>query len=120
MSLKSLSYVVVATVVLWSFFRRKLISECWHAEAGKRPTFKQLSEGLGKMLEEESPNKYLNLDITYLYPFWDMKSTTETDASISASSQCFDEVFEIDCAMLKESTDDRVDVRYAIRRESTV
>ncbi|XP_065842855.1 uncharacterized protein [Oscarella lobularis] len=99
---------------------RKLMSDCWHGEAEKRPTFKQLSERLGKMLEEESPNKYLNLDITYLYPFWEMKSTTEANESISTSSQCFDEVFEIDCATLKESTSDKIDVRYAMRRESTV
>ena len=96
------------------------MSDCWHGEAEKRPAFKQLSERLGKMLEEESPNKYLNLDITYLYPFWEMKSTTEANESISTSSQCFDEVFEVDCATLKKSTSDNIDVRYAMRRESTV
>ena len=94
------------------------MSDYWHGEDEKRPTFKQLSERLGKMLEEERPNKYLNLDITYSYPFWELKSTTEANESLSTLSQCLDKVFEIDCATLKKSTSDKIDARYAMRRES--
>ena len=42
------------------------MSDCWNANPEKRPTFSRLSELLGKMLEEQNPSKYLNLDVPFL------------------------------------------------------
>ena len=96
------------------------MSECWHSQAEKRPTFQKLAQLLGEMVEEENPNKYLNLDVTYLHPFWDQKSLEETRESRSATSENFSSTFEIEWATINETPEDQFDVRYAIRRESTV
>ena len=50
------------------------MSECWNSEPEKRPSFEQLSHLLGEIVEEESLNKYLKFDVTFVNPLWDLKS----------------------------------------------
>ena len=49
------------------------MSECWRANPKTRPAFSLLSQKLEKLVEAETPNKYINLDTAPpLYPIEDM------------------------------------------------
>ncbi|XP_065842852.1 uncharacterized protein [Oscarella lobularis] len=97
-----------------------LMSECWNAEPEKRPLFEQLSQLLGDIVEGESPNKYLNFDITFVNPLWDLKSTTGSGQPGTASSESVGESIEIDSSPIREALSDGFDVRYVIENESAV
>ena len=96
------------------------MSECWNAEPEKRPLFEQLSQLLGDIVEGESPNKYLNFDITFVNPLWDLKSTTGSGQPGTASSESVGESIEIDSSPIREALSDGFDVRYVIENESAV
>ncbi|XP_065842985.1 uncharacterized protein [Oscarella lobularis] len=87
-----------------------LMSECWYAEPVNRPSFQELSHQLGTMIEEESPNRYLNLDVTCLYPLWDLRTLTETRESESGSSENTDDPFEVKTITPNETDSERVGV----------
>ena len=59
--------------------------ECWRSNPKTRPAFSLLSQKLGKLVEAETPNKYINLDTAPpLYPIEDMDiEGTETRESES-------------------------------------
>ena len=86
------------------------MSECWYAEPVNRPSFQELSHQLGTMIEEESPNRYLNLDVTCLYPLWDLRTLTETRESESGSSENTDDPFEVKTITPNETDSERVGV----------
>ena len=70
-----------------------MMSQCWHTDPGKRPAFSLLSLQLGSMLEAERPTKYLNLDFSYSYPFWDLESMGETGSgSVESAGKTAPEV----------------------------
>ena len=96
------------------------MSECWNAEPEKRPSFEQLSQLLGEMVEKESPNKYFNFDVTFVNPYWDLKSTTGSRQPGTASSESVGESIEIDSSPIREALSDGFDVRYVIENESAV
>ena len=95
------------------------MSECWNSEPEKRPSFEQLSQLLGEIVEEESPNKYFNFDVTFVNPYWDLKSTGSRLPG-TASSECVSESIEIDSSSMKEALSEGFDVRYVIKKESAV
>ena len=90
-----------------SFLRYEIMCECWRSEPEMRPTFENLSTQLGKMLEEETPTKYLNLDSIYMSSFCDLKSTTGKGQSGSASSDKTVDTF----GSLDDAPSDGADVR---------
>ncbi|XP_065842889.1 tyrosine-protein kinase receptor torso-like isoform X5 [Oscarella lobularis] len=85
----------------------EIMFECWRSEPEMRPTFEKLSTQLGKMLEEETPTKYLNLDSIYMSSFCDLKSTTGKRQSGSASSEKTDDAL----GALDDAPSDGADVR---------
>ena len=95
------------------------MSECWNAEPEKRPSFEQLSQLLGEIVEGESPNKYLNFDVTFVNPFWDLKSTGSRQPG-TASLESVGESIEIDSSPIREALSHGFDVRYVIENESVV
>ena len=90
-----------------SFLRYELMSECWRSEPEMRPSFEKLSKQLGKMLEEEAPTKYLNLDVIYMSSYGHLKLTKGRGQSGSASSEKTDDVL----AALDNTPGDGADVR---------
>ena len=66
------------------------MSDCWRANPKMRPAFTVLSQALGKLVEAETPNKYINLDdAPPLYPVEDTDiedMETETRESESEGS----------------------------------
>ena len=80
------------------------MSECWRSEPDARPTFQDLCQRLGKLLEEEASNEYLNLDVIYLSSFVDFKSIC-TGESVSS------EKTEDDLGTRDDTTDEKADVR---------
>ncbi|XP_065842447.1 tyrosine-protein kinase receptor torso-like [Oscarella lobularis] len=85
----------------------ELMSECWRSEPEMRPSFEKLSKQLGKMLEEEAPTKYLNLDVIYMSSYGHLKLTKGRGQSGSASSEKTDDVL----AALDNTPGDGADVR---------
>ena len=83
------------------------MSECWRSEPEMRPSFEMLSMQLGKMLEEESPMKYLNLDTIYMSSFCDLESVAGRRLSGSASSEKTDDAL----GMPDDAPGDEADVR---------
>ena len=60
------------------------MSECWATDPEERPAFGVLSGKLGKLLEAENSNKYVDLDNASLYPFRGV-GTTESGSEASGS-----------------------------------
>ena len=80
------------------------MSECWRSEPDARPTFQDLCQRLGKMLEEEGSNLYLNLDVIYLSSFVDFKSVCTGESASSEKN-------EDDLGTRDDTTDENADVR---------
>lgn len=85
------------------------MSECWRSEPEMRPSFEMLSMQLGKMLEEETPMKYLNLDSIYMSSFCNLDSVPGRRLSVSgsASSEKTDDAL----GMPDDASGDEADVR---------
>ena len=50
-----------------------MMSKCWCTEPESRPAFSLLAKNLGKLLEEEQPTRYLQLDFSSSCKMWDLE-----------------------------------------------
>ena len=79
-----------------------MMSKCWCTEPESRPAFSHLAENLGKLLEEEQPTRYLQLDFSSSCKMWDLElagtelGKIDADAGTGAATIMMQEVLESD------------------------